>query len=641
MCNWTTRRRVGAGVASATYIIVVLAVSLPGQNVAAQTVSQLDWRHIGNAQIDFGLAGLATGPVARAAYSADGTALVIRTASEESFVTQDFETWKPTQAPPAAPEAASALALPESSAQLRQADGSQRLYAFGNFVYRSDDGGQTWENLTAFRSVSIIGSNVHDLTVSPKNPDEIVAVDDAGVFRSLDGGRSWSGLNGSLPNLSMVRFRNLPSADQGVEVELPGATTVEWQPGEKLAWRPIDGGQAQTDASLRQVLSPILGANVTAVAISGEYIYAGLAGPRLAASSDGGRNWQYFAIQDSGPVENFWINPKDPRLALAVLGSRPSDSASVAPPQHVIRTITGGRYWDDLTSNLGDIAAHGVTADLASGALYLATDQGVFYASADLQTGASPQWTAVTGLPNRHVADVRLDSEGNQLWAAVEGYGVYATLAPHRLKDPRVVSTADLLARAAAPGAVMSVVGARVSAASAGGVTAPVLAASDTESQIQIPFEAKGNSVSIAVNGAAGAIAFPPVALQSAAPAIFVDRDGAPMLIDVATGVMLDAMNPAHSRSHIEILATGLGRVEPDWPTGTAGPVDDPPKVVADVHAYLDGSPIDVTRAVLAPYIGFYVIEVEIPKIVNFGPAELHLEAGGQSSNHVRVYLEP
>ena len=104
---------------------------------------------------------------------------------------------------------------------------------------------------------------------------------------------------------------------------------------------------------------------------------------------------------------------------------------------------------------------------------------------------------------------------------------------------------------------------------------------------------------------------------------------------------MLDAMNPAHSRGRIQILATGLGAVRPDWPTGTPAPQDNPPTVVATVHAYLDRQPVEVTRAVLAPYIGFYLVEIEVPRIVNYGPEELYIEVDGHESNRVRVYIEP
>jgi uncharacterized protein (TIGR03437 family) len=113
------------------------------------------------------------------------------------------------------------------------------------------------------------------------------------------------------------------------------------------------------------------------------------------------------------------------------------------------------------------------------------------------------------------------------------------------------------------------------------------------------------------------------------------------MLLDADSGVMLDAMNPAHSRSRVQILATGLGRVKPEWPTGLPAPTENPPQVVAKVTAYLDRVPVDVTRAVLSPYVGFYLVEIEIPKIVNYGPAELYVQVDGQSSNPVRMYIQP
>jgi uncharacterized protein (TIGR03437 family) len=63
--------------------------------------------------------------------------------------------------------------------------------------------------------------------------------------------------------------------------------------------------------------------------------------------------------------------------------------------------------------------------------------------------------------------------------------------------------------------------------------------------------------------------------------------------------------------------------------------------VVAPVRAYLDQIPVEVSRAVLAPYVGFYLIEIQLPRIVNAGPAELYIEADGQPSNKVRLYIEP
>jgi uncharacterized protein (TIGR03437 family) len=130
--------------------------------------------------------------------------------------------------------------------------------------------------------------------------------------------------------------------------------------------------------------------------------------------------------------------------------------------------------------------------------------------------------------------------------------------------------------------------------------------------------------------------------VQAVAPAVFVNHDGSPMILDAESGLMLDGRTTAHSNGRIEILATGLGKVQPDWPTGMAAPLENPPAVAASVKAYLDRVPVPVTRATLAPgYIGFYLIELQLPAIVNAGSAELYITAEGQESNRVQVVLEP
>jgi uncharacterized protein (TIGR03437 family) len=627
----------------------VWSFAAQAQTPAANAAPPMDWRHVGNTSIDLALAGLATGPVERVWFSPDGSKLTARTALGSSFETADLETWTPVS--PNEPGRAPSVVvnrLPERSVTVRAAPGqASRFYAFGRFVYRSDDGGSVWENLTGYRSSSIVGEGLRDLAVSPVNPDEVVVAGASGVFRSVDGGKSWSGMNQGLPNLPVSRIRSLPFDGQGTRVELSDASVVEWQPGEKLAWRPGDSTDAQTELRLRQALTLSRRVEVTAVAIRGQYVYTGMADGSIQVSSDGGP-WQTYltqgGVQQPSPVSAFWIDAQDPRVAVAVLGAHPAN-ADVTVPVHVVRTQNGGAFWDNITADLPDDAANGVTADRASGAIYVATRRGVFATRTDLGSlGAATPWTALTGLPQGAAADVKLDAGGHQLWVALEGLGTYVALAPHRMGDSRVVSAADFVARAVAPGSLVSVAGAKVDAARAGALTVPVLAASDTESQLQVPFEARGATLSLAIDAAGGRRVFDPLPLGQAAPAIFVNRDGAPWLLDADSGVLLDAMHPAHSGNRVQILSTGLGQVNPEWPTGmpVPAPMDNPPQVVAPVKVWLDREPVSVTRAVLAPgYVGVYLIEVEIPKIVNYGPAELYMEAAGAGSNRVRVYIEP
>jgi uncharacterized protein (TIGR03437 family) len=236
---------------------------------------------------------------------------------------------------------------------------------------------------------------------------------------------------------------------------------------------------------------------------------------------------------------------------------------------------------------------------------------------------------------------VALDPSGSQLYIALEGYGVYAAAAPHRSISLRVVNAADFSTRPAAPGSLVSVLGGPIRSAHAGGLEFPILASSQTATQLQVPFEAKGPSVALALDAGVSQVSVD-LSVRTASPAIFIDRDGAPMLLDADTGLVLDAANTARSNARIQILATGLGRVNPRWPTGLAAPLENPPSVVAKVQAFLDRTPVEVTRATLAPgYVGFYLIELQLPALVNAGPAELYLTADGQESNRVRVYVEP
>lgn len=611
---------------------IVATVALAGWAVA-QPVP--DWRQTGNTVVGSGLAGHASGPVDRVWFS--GGSLFAQTRSGRIFITNDMETWRRagTVYAPAA-RFVGASSLPEPAVSVVDAGGGH-LYAFGTFVYASDDGGKSWNNLTADHAQSIVGTGLHDLAVVPGNSEELVVAGDAGVFHSVDAGRSWSSLNEGLPNFPVTRIVSLPVGAEGLRVALTSGE-VAWPPGNKLAWIPARADDLTVEDALRSSLTGQFGVPVTAVAVAGDYLYAGTQAGEIRVSPDGGRTWLTNSAYGSGAVERFWIDPSDPRIALAAMGRAPEDPFRSGRGAQVLHTVNGGAFWDDFTANLPDSSAHGVAADLASGAIYIATDIGVFLSYADLDgLGTVEPWVALPGLPDAAVTDVMLDARGSQLWAAVDGYGVYSTLAPHRLRDPRVVSAADLVTRAVAPGSLVTILGAKVDAVRVNGVSAPVLATSAAESQIQIPYDVRGEFVSL---DAGRKLSSAP--LSETAPVIFVARDGTPMLVDAETGVMLDATNPARPGMRVQILAAGLGRVTPAWPAGTAAPLDNPPRTEAAVRAFLDRSPVEVTRSVLAPgFTGFYLVEIEIPRITNYGPAELYLDADGAASNPVRVYIEP
>jgi uncharacterized protein (TIGR03437 family) len=452
------------------------------------------------------------------------------------------------------------------------------------------------------------------------------------VWRSLDGGLSWIGLNQGLPNLPVRRILALPNGDGGLRIAAGrNDAELEWSTGKQAGWKPVEDAASLQTIARKAALSNTFGSTVTVLATGGDFIYAATADGKFRISSDRGITWQNFEIAGGGTIESIFLDPKDPQFALTAIAGNPK--------VRVQRTLSAGRLWDDLSDNLPSGSAYGVTADRQSGALYVATDRGVFVTYTDTRALAPPTpWTLVTASPdNAPAVDVRLDNAGNQLYVAFEGDGLFAAMAPHRSKEPRVVSAGDMTERPASPGSLLSVVGRNIQSAQAGNRPAPVF----EQSQIQVPFEVTGSTLNLSLQSASGQITMG-LPLKNVSPAVFVDRDGVPIVMNGDTGLQLDASTPAKSGSRLQIFTTGLGKVIPDWPTGMPGPLDSPPRVAAETKVYLDREPIEVTRAILAPgYVGFYLIEVQLPGILNRGPAELYVEADGQQSNRVRIYLEP
>lgn len=73
-------------------------------------------------------------------------------------------------------------------------------------LFKSTDGGMTWQELPGLREIhsnmwmpGAGGMGLHTILINPKNPDQMfVAISAAGVFRTNDGGQTWSGINHGL-----------------------------------------------------------------------------------------------------------------------------------------------------------------------------------------------------------------------------------------------------------------------------------------------------------------------------------------------------------------------------------------------------------------------------------------------------------
>jgi uncharacterized protein (TIGR03437 family) len=619
--------------------------SLAIGTVIALSAQTTTWRPVGTSSADLQLAAPATGPVIQVWYSDDGSQLYALTKSGKLFETLNFEAWVPASGDPKPPGTFNRVParIPDPSATFvaLQSD-STEMWGLGSQLFRSVDNGRSWDSLTAYRTQSIVGSGMHSVAVSPRDPDQIVVANDSGVWRSMDGGLTWAGLNQYLPNLLVERILATPSGAHGARIQVDSLGVLELPPGASV-WQPAPALAPQVTAEIetRQLYSGRIHAEVNTFSAftrgAAQVVYAGTSDGQIFKSVDGGESFlptQSPALKGQ-KVERIFVDPQLPGMALAALsGDGP----------RVLRSVSEGVSWDDISSDLPKTAAHSVTADRTSGAVYLATDAGIYYTHAGLTAATTAEnWSSVsTALPIARAMDVRLDPRRVQLYAALDGYGVYAAPAPHRGQVLRLLNAADNSARPAAPGSLLSVVGQRVDEATAGGLSYPVWNIAGTDSQIQVPFEAVGPTVALALHTAAGTTVDQDLRVQPVSPAILVNSDGIPALFDADSGMPIGTGNAAHSGQRIQIMATGLGKVRPDWFTGRPAPAENPPAVVADVRTYLDTNPVTTSAATLAPgYVGFYLVEVQLPVVSNYGSMELHLSVDGQESNRVQIVIVP
>ncbi len=185
-----------------------------------------------------------------------------------------------------------------------------RLYAAvsAGGVYRSDDRGEHWqpinrgvraENLPQRYAVS--GHNVHRLVAHPADPDRLYRQCYNGVYRSDDGGASWHEITEGLPSDFGYALASETDNPDSVWVIPIASNHLRTAPGGRLrVYRSRDGGRRWTALAdglpqqhayvsvLREGLAldhhtPVAGA------------YFGTSSGHVFASRDGGESWRCIA----------------------------------------------------------------------------------------------------------------------------------------------------------------------------------------------------------------------------------------------------------------------------------------------------------------------------------------------------------
>ncbi len=187
-------------------------------------------------------------------------------------------------------------------------------------VYRSSDGGRTWTK-TLFVSDS---TGSADLEFVPGNPREVYATmwraerkpwtiisgaREGGIYKSIDGGVTWSKLASGLPDGLIGKIDLAVSAADPNRVY----ALVEAPVGQGGVYRSDDRGASwrlvSTQASLLD--RPFYYTNIDADPTNADRLFVNSTG--FFMSTDGGKTWQRRSVPH-GDNHDMWINPKNPSI---------------------------------------------------------------------------------------------------------------------------------------------------------------------------------------------------------------------------------------------------------------------------------------------------------------------------------------
>ncbi len=142
---------------------------------------------------------------------------------------------------------------------------SWTLYSGGGGVYRSDDGGRTWN------IIGLAHETVRALAQSPTDPTLLLAGSLTGVYRSTDEGASWVKITpDNHPDLN--RFDSVAFDPKDNNIIYAGTYHLPWKTSDGgKNWFPVVKGMIDDSDVMNIIVDPANSSNVHAVACSGIY----------------------------------------------------------------------------------------------------------------------------------------------------------------------------------------------------------------------------------------------------------------------------------------------------------------------------------------------------------------------------------
>jgi photosystem II stability/assembly factor-like uncharacterized protein len=253
----------------------------------------------------------------------------------------------------------------------------------GNGIYKSVDGGETWQHIGLEDT-----RHIARILVDPRNPDVVLVAaigrpsgpsEDRGVFRTADGGRTWKKVLFKDKVTGAVDLCFEPGNPRVVYavllhgVRMPGQRGISYGPGSGL-YKSLDEGVTWTQISGHGLPPGDWGRGGVAVApkMRGQRVYLILEAKGkdngLYRSDDAGASWKQATVDEritgSWYMSEIFVDPNNPDVVYV-------------PSQNLYRSADGGHTFTAIKGAPGGDDYHSVWIDPGnSRRMILGVDQG-------------------------------------------------------------------------------------------------------------------------------------------------------------------------------------------------------------------------------------------------------------------------
>jgi photosystem II stability/assembly factor-like uncharacterized protein len=271
-------------------------------------------------------------------------------------------------------------------------------------IYRTTNGGTSWQNITNGYSNGNVHVDQHYLVFHPNNPNIILSLNDGGIYRSTNNGDTFENLN---TNLTLTQFYRIAASPFNPRRILGGTQDNGTQETHStLNWTAAFGGD---------------GGEVCFYPFSPNIILGETQNGGIRRTTNGGASWVSATSGISTNENVAWIAPivNDPSALNTFYTAR----------QRVYKTTTSGSSWFAVSGNVnGTNAVRNLSVSL--------TDSRIIYATSGSQVFRSTDWGAnftnvTSGLPNRTITSVYVHPDSSNIaFLTFSGFGagkVYKT----------------------------------------------------------------------------------------------------------------------------------------------------------------------------------------------------------------------